>query len=79
MTIEELVGMSAKELSLLTEADIEKYFASSLNVTRPDRAKIQKAKEAQNGTGITKRTGKIKSQIDFEKMQQLARQMGLNV
>lgn len=53
MTLEELLELPASDLEKISDAELEAFFEPYLNVTRPDRAAVEKAK-----TNVTKKIAK---------------------
>ena len=69
MTIEQAVGMSASELEVMTDADLEKHFAAYLLVTRPENSPREKQKEQQV----------LIANPQFEKARQIAASVGITI
>jgi hypothetical protein len=69
MTIEEAIGMSADQLEAMTDADLEKHFASYLLVTRPENSPKQEQQKQRVLTANPK----------FEQARKIAATIGIDL
>ncbi len=69
MSIEEAIGMSAEQLSLMTDSELEKHFNHYLIVTRPE-SQPKQIKEQQQV---------LAANPQFEKARALAATMGIAI
>lgn len=77
MTLEQLVNVKPEEAEALMKdgARLEKYFAPFFNITRPDEAKIKSTPLKKGGNTVMA----SKKNKDFSKLQQKARELGIDL
>lgn len=69
MTIEQAIGMSADELSAMTDEDLKKHFDQYLIVTRPENAPKSMKQEQQI----------LIANPEFERARALAKSIGIEM
>lgn len=77
MTLDDLLGLQAKDLEKLSDDEIKKFFEPYLNVTRPERVEKEVALYARPSAAINMESAEKKAKI--AKAKELARQLGINL